>query len=72
MFDKIKSAEELQRFALAVLIAANGWGWFESLADVLYENGWDDKELTALLAEGEQVVSEYGEDVLIFLKNRAY
>jgi hypothetical protein len=57
MFDKIKSAEELQRFALAVLIAANGW---------------DDKELTALLAEGEQVVSEYGEDVLIFLKNRAY
>jgi hypothetical protein len=56
MFDKIKSAEELQRFALAVLIAANGW---------------DDKELTALLAEGEQVVSEYGEDVLIFLKNRA-
>lgn len=72
MFDKIKSAEELQRFALAVLITANGWGWFESLTDVLNENGWNENELDALLAEGEQVVSKYGEDVLIFLKNRAY
>lgn len=41
-FAIVKTAQDLENYALAKLINRNGWGWFESVCGELEEDGIDD------------------------------
>lgn len=61
MFEKVKTARDLRLAGIALLIEHCGLAWWESVIDVLEENGETSENVDELVDDAEEAQKRFGD-----------